>query len=92
MTRLLGILATIIIAASLVVSAAIIRSGLLAIANQIREKPLPAWPERLHLVAGDERVDVKVGSLSIEPGAATGDTKVSIDNIRVTTPATQPAR
>ena len=92
MTRTLTIACCSLIAVALIVSAIIIRSGLVAIADQVRDKPMPKWPDEVRLVTGDSKVNLEIGSLSVQQSPSAVEAKISIDKVRVTTPASQPAK
>jgi hypothetical protein len=92
MSRTLAVIIAAGVALSLITSALIVRDGLLAIATQVREKPIPKWPEQLHIVAGDSKVNLDIAKLSVEQGVSTAEVKITIDNMRVTTPKTQESR
>ena len=92
MMRTSAIICVGLIAGSLIVSAIIVRSGLVAIADQMRDKPIPKWPEQIRLVTGDSKVNLEIGNLSVQQSPNSVEAKVSIDNIRITTPATQPTK
>ncbi len=92
MTRTWGIILAACVAGALIVSALIVRSGLIAIATAVQDKPFPKWPEQLHIVAGDSKVKLDIANLTVQQGTSSADAKISIDNIHVLMSATQQSR
>jgi hypothetical protein len=92
MTKNLGFIAVLALSISLLASALIVRSGLVSIATQIQEKPIPNIPERFHLTAGDANVNVDVGRITVQPPQKVGEVNISIDNLKVNASSSQPVR
>ena len=68
-----------------------IRDGLLTLAATVREKPMPSFPQQLHLTPGDSKLNLSVRAMQVE-SSKDHRTSVVIDNIRIQTPATRPAK
>jgi len=89
MRRNNAVIVALIMAGLLIISALFVRNGLVAIASQVRDKEMPQWPQQIHLVAGDSKLNVNIAKMSMQSPTGDADLTISIDNIRIAPTTTQ---
>ena len=80
-----------LLAIALLLCGWLIRDGLMAVAAEVRDKQVPAFPPEVRLTLGNPEAAVTLGKARLDGAPGKGGT-LYLDDIRIDLPATQPAK